>query len=34
MVSLATMDFEEAEQAILEAMSARYEAESAAETGA
>ena len=33
MVSLAAMDFEEAEQAILEAMAARYEAEMASSSG-
>jgi hypothetical protein len=34
MVSLAAIDFEEAEQAILEAMAARYEAEAAASSAA
>jgi TolA-binding protein len=33
MVSLAAMDFEEAEQAILDAMAARYDAEMAASSG-
>lgn len=33
MVSLAAMDFEEAEQAILEAIAARYEAEMASSSG-
>ena len=33
MVSLAAMDFEEAEQAILEAMAARYDAELASSAG-